>query len=170
MKRNSYIFFKAIVIGAVIALVLGGCDNGSGDGGPGAPVFTLTNISTTQQSEGSAWFVFGLFATGTARSVVVSDATAHYTNSSQPSAALIAYAGGESSKLPFTGLSTENASISSPLTARSGGPWTITDPVTYDAWVALYNGTTWTTYKCSSLTVSGENVTKSAATDFGKVE
>jgi hypothetical protein len=167
MKRNSYTFFKAIVIGAVIALVLGGCDNGSGDGGPGAPVFTLTGISATQQGEGSNWFVFGLFTQGTTRSAVVSDADAHRT-SSQPSQALIAYAGGESSRLPFTGLGTANVSISSSLIARSGGAWTTTDSVTYDAWIALHNGTAWTTYKCGSLTVSGEDVTKSAA-EFTKV-
>jgi len=134
-----------------------------GSGNP--PVFTLNNISTAQQTEGSSFFVFGLFPTGTTKANVETDANLARTQSAYP-AYVIAYAGGTSGSLPFQGLGTNNASISSTLTTSTGTTWNSTG--TYDGWVCLYNGTAWTSYKSNSaITVSG-NVTKNAQTDFTK--
>jgi len=134
-------------------------------GNSNPPVFTLNNISTAQQTEGSTFFVFGLFPTGTTKANVETDANLARTQSAYPSY-VVAYAGGTSGSLPFQGLGTNSASISSTLKTSTGTTWNSTG--TYDGWVCLYNGTTWTSYKSNSaITVSG-NVTKNAQTDFTK--
>ena len=137
------------------------CDDGNdGNGGNGGPpVFTLTNINSTHQSEGSEWFVFGLFPTGTSDAVVLADAKAH--RSQNNSSAVVAYAGGSSVTLPWHGTPPGNLSISTILISASNHTSTWNGSGLYDGWILVYNGSVWNGYK-SAINVQG-NVTGSAA-------
>ena len=162
--KNKFMVFGIIAFAAIIGFSMTACGGDDDDGNP--PVFKLTNISTIQQAEGNDFFVFGLFPTGTSKANVETDANRARTQSQYPSY-VIAYAGGESANLPFQGLGTNNASISSTLTSAStGNTWNSTG--TFDGWVCLYNGLSWTSYKSNSAISVNGDVTRNAQTDFTK--
>jgi hypothetical protein len=153
--KNKFVFALCFVL--VFGFVICGCDTGTNSPGGDPPVFTLTNIDATQQSEGSNWFIFGLFPKGTSDNDVLSDAKAHKTGT-QPSK-VIAYAGGQANKLSWQG-NPPNMSISSKLTSASDHQSTWNSTGEYDGWVLVFNGTVWNGYKLT-INVQG-NVTKSA--------
>jgi hypothetical protein len=124
-----------------------------------SPVFTLTNIDLAKQGEGSTWFVFGLFPTGTSAANVLADVKLHKSQANQPSY-VMAYAGGDSRTLPWQGIPGSGPiSISSKLTATAGGDWKGSG--SYDGWVLVYNGSVWNGYKLAII-VQG-NVSKDAS-------
>jgi hypothetical protein len=132
------------------------------------PVFTLTNIDTTIQSEGSDGCVFGLFPKGTANMTVIEDSKKYYSNM-QPSA-VQAYVGGTFATLPWQGgpLGVGDISISSTLTSASDHVSIWNGSGEYDGWIVVYNsgGTAWIGYKLG-IDVQG-NITRSVQ-DFAKV-
>jgi hypothetical protein len=172
MKNNKFFISGMLAVLLTFVFALAGCPTGGGGGGGGedggggsgggggAPIFTLTNISITQQNEGSNWFVFGLFPTGTSSTTVLADAKAH-RNNTQPSA-VIAYAGGASNTLSWQGTPGSGPiSISGTLTTTTGATWSGSG--TYDAWVLTFNGSVWNGYKKAAVNVQG-NVSADAST------
>jgi hypothetical protein len=101
--QRSVIMSKKFIFSAMLACLLAlglifvSCDNGTISYGV-PPVFTLTNIDNAKQDEGSIWFIFGLFPTGTSSNIVLADAKKHMAQNSYTSA-IVAYAGGSSSSL-----------------------------------------------------------------------
>jgi hypothetical protein len=138
------------------------------ENGGGSPKrFTLTGITSTYQTEGAAYVLFGLFPPGTPDNTIIADAAVGYTGSGSP-AAVVAYAGGSPSNLIASGFLTGSTTmtLTGTLTdVETGGEWAGSG--TFDAWFALRgaNGA-WQGYKLANLNVQG-NVSK-ATPDFTK--
>jgi hypothetical protein len=162
--KNKFSEFGMPAMVLALGLLLIACgdkDKGdpTGPGGGDPPVFTLTNIDTGKQSEGSNWFIFGLFPTGTSAITVLADAKAHKSQS-QPGA-VVAYAGGNTNQLPWQGTPGQGPiSISSTLTSTSDHQSIWNASGSYDGWVLVYNGNVWNGYKLA-INVQG-NVTEDA--------
>ena len=105
----------------------------------------LDNFDTEKQSEGSSWFVFGLFPTDTPASTVLADAKAHRNQT--PPSAVVAYTGGDINDFLLPPLPGLGSIIIFKLISASDHQSVWYGSGEYDAWFLLYNGTVWNGYK-----------------------
>jgi hypothetical protein len=150
----------------ILSLALTGCPTEDDSGGGGGKSLKVSGITAAQIAQASTFAGYGLFPPGTGQAQVITDVQAFFSGN----ATIYLVAGNNNKDYPSE-LVTVGASPAYTTTVRLRGAnsaygtyWNGSG--TYDIWVLLLSGSTWTLYKKPGVSVTNSVTDITAPSSF----